>query len=461
MHFPLFIRRLAGRHWDGPGGLAELLPIALPMVVSSASDTLMLFWDRWLLSQRGMLEMAAAFSGGLTSFLTACFFLGVLGAATPLASQYLGAGRPERAGAVLGQSLFFTCLVAPLLPLSAPLAGLLFRAFGHEGELLRLELDYYFWMSFAHIPMLFKASFGAFFTALGRTRLVMGASLGVALLNVPLAWLLITGGGLFSSLGLKGAAIATGCAGMLGVALLASQAFSPACRREFGTVSGLRWDGELMRRLLRYGLPGGAEFLLMMAGFNGFILAFQSAGVLSAAAVTICFNWELLAFLPMTGLQIAVSSVSARCLGADDPASAERAAFNGLRVAWSYSAFMAVLFLIFAPQLAAVFAGQKGSIEAVSLASDMLRLCAIYLLADSAHLIFGGVLKGAGDVRFTLVTSALIFWGLAGLTLLGVHLGYGPLALWSLFIVSMLILGTVLYLRFRLGPWRSLRMIEE
>ncbi|MEN9359370.1 MAG: hypothetical protein RL095_905 [Verrucomicrobiota bacterium] len=460
MTCPLFIRRLAGRHWHGPGGLAELLPIALPMVVSSASDTLMLFWDRWLLSQRGMLEMSAAFSGGLTSFLTACFFLGVLGSATPLASQYLGAGRPERAGAVLGQSLLFTCMAAPLLPLSVPLAGLLFRAFGHQGELLRLELDYYFWMSFAHIPMLFKASFGAFFTALGRTRLVMAANLGAALLNVPLAWLLITGGGFFEGLGLKGAAIATGCAGMLGVALLASQAFSPACRREFGTFTGLRRDGELFRRLLRFGLPGGAEFLLMMAGFNGFILAFQSAGILSAAAVTICFNWELLAFLPMTGLQVAVSSVSARCLGAEDPASAERAAFNGLRLAWGYSSLMALIFLVFAPQLAGIFASRDGH-EAAELASSMLRLCAIYLLADSAHLIFGGVLKGAGDVRFPLVTSTLIFWGLAGLTLLGVRLGFGPLALWGLFIVAMLILGSVLYLRFRLGPWRGLRMIEN
>jgi Na+-driven multidrug efflux pump len=56
--------------------LNRLLSIAFPMVVSQASETIMLFVDRLFLSRLGTAHLSAAMSGGLTTFAFASFFVG-------------------------------------------------------------------------------------------------------------------------------------------------------------------------------------------------------------------------------------------------------------------------------------------------------------------------------------------------------------------------------------------------
>ena len=75
--------------------LGRILHIALPIVVSNASYTAMLFIDRLFLSQVGKHELAAAMSGGMTAFVVMSFFIGLIGYAAALVAQYYGAGRRE------------------------------------------------------------------------------------------------------------------------------------------------------------------------------------------------------------------------------------------------------------------------------------------------------------------------------------------------------------------------------
>lgn len=51
------------------GSIREMLSIALPMVVSNACETVMVFFtDRLFLSKLGMEEMSAAMAGGISAF---------------------------------------------------------------------------------------------------------------------------------------------------------------------------------------------------------------------------------------------------------------------------------------------------------------------------------------------------------------------------------------------------------
>lgn len=64
------------RHFDGPGGIREMLAIALPMVISTSCETVMTFTDRLFLARLGPAQMSAAMGGGLTSFMMMTFFGG-------------------------------------------------------------------------------------------------------------------------------------------------------------------------------------------------------------------------------------------------------------------------------------------------------------------------------------------------------------------------------------------------
>jgi hypothetical protein len=89
--------------------------------------------------------------------------------------------------------------------------------------------------------------------------------------------------------------------------------------------------------LLRYGTPVGVEFFVNVFAFNLFVLLMQSYGPSVAAAVTITFNWDLVAFIPMLGVGAAVTSLACQRVGAGDIAGARRAAQLGLRIAWAWA----------------------------------------------------------------------------------------------------------------------------
>ena len=74
-----------------PGGIRELLILALPMIISTASDGIMTFTDRLFLARVGSEQMNAAMGGGVAVQMLMFFFIGLTGYSTALVAQYYGA----------------------------------------------------------------------------------------------------------------------------------------------------------------------------------------------------------------------------------------------------------------------------------------------------------------------------------------------------------------------------------
>jgi len=83
------IALLQARLHYNKGTLIELMKIALPMVVSQGTFAVMIFTDRYFMSQIDPIHMAAALGGGVAAFFSFCFFSGVLSYSNAMAAQYL------------------------------------------------------------------------------------------------------------------------------------------------------------------------------------------------------------------------------------------------------------------------------------------------------------------------------------------------------------------------------------
>ena len=70
-----------------------------------------------------------------------------------------------------------------------------------------------------------------------------------------------------------------------------------------------------MGTLCRFGYPAGAEMFLNLLAFNGIVLTFHSHGPATATAVTVMFNWSMVSFVPLIGVQIGVMSLMGRYIG--------------------------------------------------------------------------------------------------------------------------------------------------
>ncbi|MGC3968408.1 MAG: MATE family efflux transporter [Pirellulales bacterium] len=80
------------RWWAGEAGVREALRVALPLMISSLSWTVMNFIDRLFLLKYSEEAVAAALPAGIMSFAAISFPLGVASYAATFVAQYFGAG---------------------------------------------------------------------------------------------------------------------------------------------------------------------------------------------------------------------------------------------------------------------------------------------------------------------------------------------------------------------------------
>ena len=117
-------------------------------------------------------------------------------------------------------------------------------------------------------------------------------------------------------------------------------------RRPYGLWSDRRFNAPLMRRLLRYGGPNGLQLLVEIAGFTLFLLLVGNLGENAMAATTLAFNVNTLAFVPMLGLGVGLSTMVGQQLGRNHPGLAARATWTSLWMAMVYMGAMALVYVL-------------------------------------------------------------------------------------------------------------------
>ena len=437
--------------------LRELLRLSLPMVVSQGAFAVMIFTDRLFMSYIDAAHIAAALGGGVASFVCFSLFMGVISYGNALVAQYYGTGELAKCPVVVSQGVLIALGSAPFLLAMTYFGVDAFEVMGHDPAQVPLEQIYFQVLMAGSVFTLIKTSLASYFSGIGRTRVVMVADLLGAGLNIPLSWLLIFGKFGFPQLGIAGAALGTIVATLFTIGIFLCFYLARNHQRQFSVAGSLRFDRGIMRRYLRLGMPSGLESFMNISSFNLFLLLFQSYGVVQGAAMAIVFNWDFLSFIPMIGLNIGVMSLIGRFVGAGNMERTNQVISSGFIVAFGYSGLLAILFLIFRESLVDVFDTHEANFAEVRvLASHMMVGLVTYMLADAAILISGGALRGAGDTRWTMITSTSVHWLMLIVQYFVIVVyDYGPRVSWWVF-VSMLIVLALLYLgRLFGGTWRE------
>jgi len=442
--------------------MAELLRLALPMVVSQGTFAVMIFTDRYFMSQIDPVHMAAALGGGVAAFFSFCFFVGLFSYANALAAQYLGAGEPAKCPRVVTQGLIMTLMSAPFLTLITFLVAGIFETMGHAPEQVALSRTYYLILMSGVLVTLAKVCVSSYFAGIGRTRVVMICDVFGLIVNVPLCYAMVFGKLGFPALGIVGAGISTIVATLLAFLLFLAFYFGRQHRDEFDVMRSFRFDARILRRYWRLGFPSGLEMFLNVAAFNLFLLMFQSYGIAEAASAAIVFNWDILSFIPMIGLNVGVISLIGRFVGARDMARADEVMTAAFTVALAYSAMLAFLYVTFRFPLVEVFAPPSGDFTAIrELSAFMMIGLSSYVMADAVIIVSGGILRGAGDTRWLMVVSVTLHWAMLVAQFFIIRVfEFGPRVSWLAFAVLIFSIAVVYVARLRGGRWRDPEVLE-
>ena len=433
------------------------------MVVSQGTFAVMIFTDRYFMSQIDPVHMAAALGGGVASFFSFCFFIGLLGYTNAMAAQYLGAGEPEKCPKVVTQGLVMTLMSAPFLTLITFLVVGIFAGMGHDPELVELERKYYLILMSGVLITLAKTCIASYFAGIGRTRVVMICDVFGLIINVPLSYAMVFGKFGFPALDIVGAAIATVISTLLAFLLFVAFYLHKEHRDKFAVMQSFKLDMKILRRFWRLGFPSGLELFLNVAAFNLFLLMFQSYGVAEGAAAAIVFNWDILSFVPMIGLHLGVISLIGRFVGARDMERVDEVMTAAFAVALAYGLLLATLYITARFPLVEVFAPPSGDFSAIrTLSAWMMIGLSSYVLADAVILVSGGILRGAGDTRWLMIASVTLHWAMLVAQFFIIQVfKLSPKVSWVAFVLMILAIAVVYALRLRDGRWRDPEVLER
>lgn len=443
----------------------ELMTIALPMIVSTSCDGIMTFTDRLFLSRLGPEQMNAAMGGGVAMQMMMFFFIGLTGYTTALVAQYLGSGQKKMTTVAAFQAILVALIAYPFILLCRPL-GLYYFDFMNipEGQ-LGYQITYFNIVMYGVIIGILRNVISCYFSGLGRTKIVMFATITSMIVNVFLDYVLISGNLGFPPLGIKGAAYATLSGGFLGLLVLLVVYFGKRNIREFSLLRSFHFNASAMKKLLRFGYPAGLELFLNFLAFTTMIYIFHSHGTVAATASTIMFNWDLISFIPLLGIEIAVTSLVGRYMGAGKPDIAHRSAMSGIKSGIFYSFIILILFILIPETLVRIFHPAESSEvfeQVVPLAKTMIRIASLYVLSEAVMVAIVGALRGAGDTFFTMIISVSGHWTFV--PVLYIILNVFELSIvtgWLALILVFLVFCGVLVLRYRSGKWQKIRVVDH
>ena len=460
----MFVR--VRNRWGNVGGYRDFLALALPLILSTASWSVQHFVDRVFLAWHSTEAMAAALPAGMSNFVFVSFFLGLAGYVNVFVAQYAGARRPDRVGSSIWQGTYLSwgagVAALGLLPLARPLFDLI----GHDPAIRAEEIAYFRILCFGTGAIVLATTLSCFYSGQGKTWVVLIVNASATGLNIGLDYALIFGHWGFPALGIRGAAWATNLAAAFSALLFGLLILRRRNREEFGTLSQWRFDADLFRRLLRFGVPSGLNFMLDIMAFSLFILIVGRLGTVELAATNMAFNVNSLAFLPLIGCGIAVSTLVGQGLGEDRPDKAEYSTWSGIHLALGYMGTMALLYLCLPAWFLMPYglrAQGEDFLAARDLAEGLLRIVAVYCVFDGMYIVFTAALKGAGDTRYVMLGSiglsclVMLIPALVGVALFDV----GIWTLWAFMCAYIVAAGIVFYLRFKSGAWKSMRVIED
>jgi MATE family, multidrug efflux pump len=447
-----------------PAPLRTLLGLAWPLIVSNSFTTIQLTIDRLFLSWYDVDAATASVATLMVFWLPYVLLFITAGYVATFAAQYSGAGRPHRVGPAVWQGIYFSVAAGLAMLALIPLGGPIFRLIAHEPAIQTLEVQFFRCLCWFALPGLLTATVSAFFSGRGESAVVMVINAAGLVVTAGLDYCWIFGRLGFPELGIVGAGWATVGGAWASAAVGLGLMLRSRYRRENAILSGWRLDPALFRRLLRYGLPSGAQWALDITAFNAFIVltGWFGAGELGATGLVLTIN--NLAFIPMLGVGQAVAILVGRHLGEDRPDLAERMTWLGLLVAGGYMGLIAVLYVVAPSVFIAPFQGDNDPTKWQAIAERVVVLLwfvAAFSVFDAANIVLSFGLRGAGDTVFVSLVSLFLAWPVMVLpTWAAWRYDWGLYWAWAFASAYICLQALCFLVRFRGGKWRTMRVIE-
>ena len=407
------------------------------------------FADTLMVGHHSMEELAAASFVNTMFTLVVLFATGFSYGLTPVAGSLFGRGMKGDIGAAVKNSLTANMLLSAALVAVTVVFCLNIHRFGQPDELLPLMRPY-LWVNIASLPFLCCFNtFKQFFDGITDTKTPMFVIIGGNLLNIFGNWVLIYGELGAPELGLFGAGLSTALSRVVMAAACVVLFFRHRRYREFraGFAAASASRGG-MRRLASLGLPVALQMGMETAAFSLSAIFVGWIGTTALAAHQVVITVSQLLYMVSSGMAAAVAVRVSYFAGQKDYRAVRRTSTCGLQLILTIAATLSLPVFLLKDTISWWF---TDSAEVCVLVSQTVIPLIAYQLGDAVQYTFANSLRGIEHVR-PMIWIAFFAYFVVSLPLgwmLGIHMGYGLVGIWSAFPVCLSTAGLLYFLCFR------------
>ena len=428
--------------------------LAVPMLIGGLLQDLFSMIDLYFVGRLGHIEVAALAIAGTVVAIMMMLVQGIAIGTTALIAHFTGDKNYEEADRVLGQTLLLGFMGSFLLYIIAVfLVEPILVLFGAEGEVLIYAAEY------------LKITFGwsiVIFCFVGVNQALRGSgdaqtplkALIIAnILNIILDPLLIMGYGPFPRMGVSGAAVATALTRGIGFIFLCLHLAVGHSTIHF-KMRYLKPDPFLMKRIISIGSFGSLQVFIREVSLLLLMRLVSSFGAVTLAAYGIGSRLRMVIMVPGHGFANAAAVLVGQNMGAQQPDRATESAWKTVLYFEFIAIPVATIFVIFAPQLVAIFAREP---EVIRIGASFLRYLGVTFPFLAFSLILSQAMNGAGDTATPTLVNAI---GQLGVRiplayLLALTVGMGPTGIWLGLNGSDVAQGLGMILLFKSGHWKK------
>lgn len=433
----------------------NLFSLTWPILIENMLFMLLGFIDIFVLSRYNDVASAAVSAANQVISICNLVFSIISGATAILISQSLGAQKRESASMIAALSLVFSSAIGLIISAVIALFHRQILTFlGAQGEILEYACEYLLIVGGFIFTQAILNSVTAILRSHGYTKTSMYVTVIMNILNAVLDTAFVLGLFGFPALGVRGVAIATTLARVVGILILCILLFRNV--ESVSVFSLLKpFPKKESKKILLVGLPSAFESInYNVAQLIVTSMIFRFLSDTDFITKTYFSNIVIFFYVFSNSIAQAAQILVGYHIGNSDTDSADRVCMRSLKISLLISMSISVAALFVRRQLMMIFTSDP---VVVAAGAALFWIDLFVEFGRTFNIVVINGLRGAGDTVYPSVVAVFSMWIVStlGAFVLAVPCRLGLSGIWIAFAADECLRGVLMLLRWKSGKWKT------
>lgn len=430
----------------------DIKRLIIPLIIEQFLSVFVGMADTVMVSQTGEAAISAVSLVDTVNVLLINIFAALANGGAIVAGQFLGHKNRKASCNVANQLLVFATISSVVIMVVTMVFhnALLHGVFGKISTEVMSAARIYLLITALSIPFIAIYNAGAaLFRAMGNSKITMIVTLIMNAINIIGNAVLIFG----FHMGVAGVAIPTTVSRFVAAVIIVALLFNE--KRDI-TLKGFfkfKLDGNIVKKILYIGVPNGLENSMFQFGKIVVLSLVATFGTSAIAANAVGNTIALFQIIPGTAIGMAMLSVTAQCVGAQDYEQVKYYHKKLMKIAYGAMILINIVAIAILPFLIKLY--NLGT-EAAEIAEWIIifhAVCACFIWPLS--FCVPNTLRAANDVKFCLIVSVVSMWAvrIAPSYILAKNFGLGVKGIWIAMVLDWCVRSVLFAIHYKREKW--------